>query len=308
MEWRNGVAMYNKRPTADTLGSRLQYGFFEVLVRCRMLFVARIVLAFVVLYYAMLPHVRQRCAVYIEHRFPGAEGWHRFAHAYRLYLNFGQVLLDRMIAGVSGRFPFCETDQHVRQCFVEAGDNPHGCIVLTAHIGAWQVGIAGLDQFDRPVNVVQLYNPTDLGKHYFQYGKGRPFRIIDSADPVGSMVEAAAALRRGEVVCLMGDRLHGTRQKGQGVDVAFMGGSIRIPVSAYALASITGAELLMLFTVREKGVTKVFMAERLAVPAGLPRRDVSVFQPYAQQFAAAMESVVERHPYQFFNFYDMWSN
>ena len=86
-----------------------------------------------------------------------------------------------------------------------------------------------------------------------------------------------------------------------------MGGSIRIPASAYALASITGAELLMLFTVRKKSVTRVFMAERLAVPAGLPRRDVSVFQPYAQQFAAAMENVVERHPYQFFNFYDMWS-
>lgn len=299
--------MQSKHPIAGTLGSRLQYGFFEVLVRCRMLFVARMVLAFVVLYYAMLPHVRQRCAAYIERRFPRAGGWGRFVHTYRLYLNFGQVLLDRMIAGVTGRFPFCETGQQVRQRFDEAGANPHGCIVLTAHLGAWQVGIAGLEQFDRPVNVVQLHNPEDQGKHYFLHGKGRPFKVIDSADPVGSMVEAAAALRRGEVVCLMGDRLHGTRQAGQGVEVAFMGGSIRVPASAYALASITGAELLMLFTVREKGVTKVFKAERLPVSAGLPRRDVSVFQPYAQQFAAAMETVVERHPYQFFNFYDMWS-
>ena len=63
----------------------------------------------------------------------------------------------------------------------------------------------------------------------------------------------------------------------------------------------------MLFTVRERGVTKVYKVEQLSVPVGLPRRDVSVFQPYAQQFAAAMETVVERHPYQFFNFYDMWS-
>ena len=299
--------MQNKPPIAATLGSRLQYGIFEVLVRCRLLFVARMVLAFVVLYYALLPHVQQRCAAYIKRRFPCAGGLGRFVHTYRLYLNFGQVLLDRMIAGVTGRFPFCETDQQVRQCFDVAGANPHGCIVLTAHVGAWQVGIAGLDQFDRPVNVVQLHNPADQGKHYFQHGRGRPFNIIDSADPVGSMVEAAAALRRGEVVCLMGARMHGTRQSGQGVDVAFMGGNIRIPASGYALASITGAELLMLFTVREKGVTRVFKAERLEVPAGLPRRDVAVFQPYAQQFATAMEAVVERHPYQFFNFYDMWS-
>ena len=299
--------MQNKRPIAATLGSRLQYGIFEVLVRCRLLIVARMVLAFVVLYYALLPHVRLRCAAYIKRRFPRAGCLGRVVHTYRLYLNFGQVLLDRMIAGVTGRFPFCETDQQVRQCFDVAGANPHGCIVLTAHVGAWQVGIAGLDQFDRPVNVVQLHNPADQGKHYFQHGRGRPFKIIDSADPVGSMVEAAAALRRGEVVCLMGDRMHGTRQSGQGIEVAFMGGNIRIPASGYALASITGAELLMLFTVREKGVTRVFKAERLSVPAGLPRRDVDVFQPYAQQFAAAMETVVKRHPYQFFNFYDMWS-
>lgn len=299
--------MQNKRPIAATLGSRLQYGIFEVLVRCRLLFVARMVLAFVVLYYALLPHVRLRCAAYIKRRFPRAGCLGRFVHAYRLYRNFGQVLLDRMIAGVTGRFPFCETDQQVRQCFDVAEANPHGCIVLTAHVGAWQVGIAGLDQFDRPVNVVQLHNPEDQGKHYFQHGRGRPFKIIDSADPVGSMVEAAAALRRGEVVCVMGDRMHGTRQSGQGVDVAFVGGNIRIPASGYALASITGAELIMLFTVREKGVTRVFKAERLSVPAGLPRRDVAVFQPYAQQFAAAMEAVVKRHPYQFFNFYDMWS-
>ena len=299
--------MQNKRPIAATLGSRLQYGIFEVLVRCRLLIVARMVLAFVVLYYALLPHVRLRCAAYIKRRFPRAGCLGRFVHTYRLYLNFGQVLLDRMIAGVTGRFPFCETDQQVRQCFDVAGANPHGCIVLTAHVGAWQVGIAGLDQFDRPVNVVQLHNPADQGKHYFQHGRGRPFKIIDSADPVGSMVEAAAALRRGEVVCLMGDRMHGTRQSGQGIEVAFMGGNIRIPASGYALASITGAELLMLFTVRKKGVTRVFKAERLSVPAGLPRRDVDVFQPYAQQFAAAMETVVKRHPYQFFNFYHMWS-
>ena len=67
-----GAALQTKRPITAVLGSRLQYGFFEVLVRCRMLFAARVVLAFVVLYYAMLPHVRQRCAAYIGRRFPRA--------------------------------------------------------------------------------------------------------------------------------------------------------------------------------------------------------------------------------------------
>lgn len=296
---------YNRR-AGNALGSRLQYKFFELMVRCRAIPFARVILAVVVLYYTLLPHVRRRCSAYLHRRFPDHTSWKMFGHAFKLYLNFGNVLLDRMIAGTTGRFPICVTEPHVRETIKQSGQSPRGCIILSAHIGAWQIGLAGLEQFDKPVNVVQLRDPQDADKHYFQRGNGRSFHIIDSSDPVGSLVEVGAALKRSELVCLMGDRLPDDTKATSSVEVPFLGGVIRVPINAYALASITGADLLMLFTVRENGVTRALLAERIIVPPGLSRHDPSVFLPYALQFVGTMDSVVMRYPYQFFNFYNMW--
>lgn len=299
--------MSGAQEARGSLGSRFQYGIFQTVVRCRLVPLARVLLVAVVLYYVFVPRIRRRCMPYLSRRFPGAGRVRMFVHAFRLYLEFGCLLLDRMVAGTTGKFPVMATEPLLRKRLREAAECPRGCIILSAHIGAWQMGLAGLEQLDRPVHVVQWRQPQDAGRHYFEYGKGRPFAVIDAADPVGGLVEAAAALRRSEIVCLMGDRLAVGERIAQGVDVPFLGGMIRVPVNAFALASLTGAALLMLFSVREKGRTRAFLAERLDVPSGLPRRDPAVFLPYALRFARGMERVVERYPHQFFNFHDMWS-
>jgi predicted LPLAT superfamily acyltransferase len=286
------------------LGSHRQYRIFQRIVLCRALPLARAVLAIVVLYYTLLPHVRRRCSPYLQRRFGKADGWTGFAHAYRLYLNFGQILLDRMVAGTTGRFSVCSPAPDIHAQLLQAMQNPRGCILLTAHIGAWQMALAGLEELDRLVHIVQPRDPDDPDKHYFERGKGRVCRIINTLEPVGAFVEIAAVLRRGEIVCLTGDRL--AQKSDKHVAAPFLGGSIALPVTAYALASMTKAELVMLFTVREKGVTRPIRAERIKVPPGLPRHDPNVFLPFAARFAKAMEELVLRCPYQFFNFYNMW--
>ncbi len=292
--------------TRHNLGSKFRYAVFECMVRCRLVVFARFVLFFVVLYYTLLPQIRRRCAAYLAHRFPDAGPLQNIINAYRLYWTFGNILLDRMVAGISGRFLLHATAPYAHHCLSEAGKNPQGCIILSAHVGAWQIGLAGLDQFDSPVNIVQMKTPDDPDKHYFERGRGKPFHIIDASDPVGSLIEASAALKRGEIVCLMGDRLPANTPTHHCVKTPFLGGEICLPLSAYALASSTGADLLMLFTVREKGFVTVWHVEHLDVPRGLSHRQPDAFRPYAVRFARAMEAVVKYYPYQFFNFYDMW--
>ena len=41
------------------------------------------------------------------------------------------------------------------------------------------------------------------------------------------------------------------------------------------------------------------------VPEGIGR-DEEAMRPYVRQFAEALEGYVERHPWQFMNFFDMW--
>jgi lauroyl/myristoyl acyltransferase len=209
-----------------------------------------------------------------------------------------------MVAGALGRFSIHPTAPAVRAQLLQAVQNPRGCILVSAHIGAWQVGLAGLEELNRPVHIAQSHDPSDPDKHYFERGKGRTCHIINVSEPIGAFVEMAAALRRGELVCVMGDRLSHDAEKR--VAVPFLGGSIALPVNAYALASMTEAEVVMLFTVREKGFIRVARAERIKVPTDLPRHDPGVFLSFAARFAQAMEELVQSYPYQFFNFYNMW--
>ena len=45
----------------------------------------------------------------------------------------------------------------------------------------------------------------------------------------------------------------------------------------------------------------------LHVPEGLGRRDEEV-RPYVARFVDVLEAYTRRHPFQFFNFYDLWAD
>ena len=115
-----------------------------------------------------------------------------------------------------------------------------------------------------------------------------------------------AALKRGEVLSVMGDRLLGSDRNGLAVD--FLGAPVRFPFSAYKLASATGAPIAVLLS-RKLGPAAyaVELARVIEVPPGLGRGGEG-FRPYVAELAALLEAYVEDNPYQFFNFFDMWDS
>ena len=290
--------------SSRSLGSRFQHHIFYCLARWRLLPLARALLRVVVLYYTLLPHVRRRCMPYVRRRFGTRGGFAAFMHAYRLYLTFGEVLLDRTVGTATGHFAIAPELTEARQLLRRVLERGQGCIVITAHAGAWQMGMAALEAARTPVNMLQWRDPQDVDRHYFEGGKGRPVTVIDASRPVEALVQATAALRRGEVLALMGDRVAAETEAH--VPTPFMGGLIPLPITAYALASITGAPLVMVLTVRVQGRARPFLAQEIVVPAGLSHRDPQAFLPHARQFAQALEALVEAYPYQFFNFYNIW--
>ena len=123
-----------ERWSSRSLGSRVQHQIFYLLVRCHALFVDRMLLAVVVFYYTLLPHVRRRCQAYIQRRFGSAQGWRGFWHCYKLYLTFGRMLLPRTIFSATGQLPPvlpCPTFEVLPQAVLRG----KGCIFLLAHVG-----------------------------------------------------------------------------------------------------------------------------------------------------------------------------
>jgi len=292
--------------SSRSVGSNWQHRFFYLLIRLGGRPVAYWFLRLVILYYTLLrPDQRRKGLYYLRRRFPAARGLELWRHSFRHNLALGQVLIDRAVVGILGpgelavSFP---AGPRLKELLADG----RGLILMTAHVGCWQVAMAALDDLETPVHLLMKREPGDVDRLYFEHGGGeRPFHIIDPEGEFGGALEMIAVLKRGEVLSVMGDRLLGSDRNGVAAD--FFGAPVIFPFSAYKLASATGAPIAVLLS-RKSGPAAyaLELAAVIEVPPGLGRGG-EVFRPYADQLAAALERFARDNPYQFFNFFDMWS-
>ena len=176
---------------------------------------------------------------------------------------------------------------------------------MNAHAGGWQVVLPTMTFFARPVNMLLERDDADVDLHYFEHtGLPAPFRIIDPCSFLGGSLEMLDVLAKGEVLCVMGDRVFGSDKNV--IEVPFLERNALFPFSAYKIASVAGVPIAVFFS--HKAGPKRYeleIADIIEVPPHLGRSK-EVFRPYVTRFVTALESFVLNHPYQFFNFYDMW--
>ena len=325
--------------TARSLGSAFQHHVFYALIRFGGRWAAYLLLVFVVAWYVLFrPSARRRASFYLRRRFPGRNPFQRLLDSYRLCLGLGEVLVDRAVLGILG--------PHKLNCSIEGREKlrallaeGHGLILLTAHVGSWQLGMASLSRLDAPVSLLIHREEGDVDRHFFEHRRGAPpvdadacsgsgpdqawgskrghldqreqavppfrCRFIDPAGYLGGTLEMLQVLKAAEVLCIMGDRVMGG--DGSNVSVDFLGGAISVPFSPYKLASATAAPIAVIFPYKSGHDSyALHVARVIRVPENLGRLP-SAFLPFAQQYIQALEEFVQAHPFQFFNFFDMWS-
>ena len=293
--------------TARSLGSAFQHNVFYTLIRFGGRQGAYFLLVFVVAWYVLFrPLVRKRSGYYLGRRFPGSTPFQRLWQCYSLCLGLGKVLVDRAVLGILGPHHLnCRlTGYDQLRALLDEG---RGLILVTAHVGCWQLGMASLQKLDTPVSLLIHREEGDVDRHFFEHGhKAPPFRIVDPRGYLGGTLEMLQVLKKGEVLCIMGDRVMG----GQGSKLAaeFLGGEVAIPFSPYKLGSATGAPIAVIFPHKSGHDSYVLQVARtIRVPENLGR-SAAAYQPYAVQFLQALEAFVQEHPFQFFNFFDMWTD
>ena len=288
--------------SSRSLGSRFQHGCFYLVIGLLGKRAAYALLWPVVSWYvAFSPTARARAGHYLRRRFPGAGPWFRLRATHRLCLAFGKVLVDRAALGIlgAGAPPPRPEDRRQLEALLAEG---RGLILVTAHVGSWQHAMAALAGLGAPVSVLMHRDRGDVDRQFYEHRAGAaPFTLLDPDGYLGSTLQMLQALHRGEVLCLMGDRSLGAGT----VPVPFLGAPVALPFSSYKLASATGAPIAVIFPFERGGRTELELACTLRVPGGLGRR-AEAYRPYAEQFSRALERFVAEHPYQFFNFYDLW--
>jgi lauroyl/myristoyl acyltransferase len=196
------------------------------------------------------------------------------------------LTLGPLLAGVDG-LPHLNT----------AARSGRGIVVLTAHLGNWELAGRLLAlQGGRPTHVVVAADP-DPGVEHFLRSAPAPVRFVVRRDHT-SALPLLAALRRGEVVAMQGDRALGTRGD---VAVPFFGADARFPIGPFVLARAAGVRVVPSFCVlgHDRRYT-IEVGDPIDVPPGGEHAALA-------QWVAVLERVVRAHPEQWFNFFDVWS-
>jgi lauroyl/myristoyl acyltransferase len=171
-----------------------------------------------------------------------------------------------------------------------------GVISVTAHIGNWEMaGRLLAARSTRPTHVVVTADEApELQRWVRRDGDG--VRFVPRAHPsVG--IALLAALRRGEVVALQGDRAIGTRGD---VLIPFFGRPASFPIGPFVLASAARVPVVPAFCVLDGGYCYTM---RVAPPITVDRGDE---EAAARAWVNLLERVVGESPTQWFNFFDIW--
>ena len=210
--------------------------------------------------------------------------------------------------GVSVRLTRQQMQQRIdgvegRENYMKARESGKGAIILTAHLGSFELGMAALVDLEKRIHVVFQRDAFPR----FERLRARLRRQLGVAEaPVDEgwaiWVRLRDALLADEVVMIQGDRV----MPGQmGAPVAFLGGRILMPTGPIKLALATGASIIPVFSIRTTtGRVRVVVESPITVSREDGPPDGQ--HPAMRSLASAIARQVRAHPEQWLMVEPVW--
>lgn len=284
-------------------GTPLGYRIFVYVVRHLGLGFAYALLRFVAFYYVLFSWTSTK---HIYHYFRHRHKFSFFKSLLKIYDNyyvFGQTILDKIVvmAGIENKFSFDFDGEHHLQAII---DGRRGGILISGHVGNWEVAGHLLKRLDTRVNVVMFDAEHKRIKEYIkEVTGGRNFNVIVIKDDMSHVYEIGDALKRNELVCLHADRFV---EENKLQRVEFLESEARFPLGPFVLSAAFNVPVSIVFAFKETNMHYHFYGTEPLV-----RTDDENKKEFTQRllirFVAELEEKVKAYPEQWFNYYNFWS-
>ncbi len=233
-----------------------------------------------------------------------------FRNVVRHIHTFAQVALDRMFF-LTGKFSSFEFEQKNHDKIVAVAKSGRGVILLGAHLGSFEVMRARAKEFSVPINVVvDFSNAERMNSVLKSLAPDMETRLISlGTDPIAAMLAIRAAIERGELVAILGDRTPNARTGSARVVVTdFLGEPAAFPAGPWLLAHSLRCPVYFVAGVYSRPNHYALHFELLADEVRLPRSErQAALERYARTYASMLETYVRSAPLNWFNFFDFWS-
>jgi predicted LPLAT superfamily acyltransferase len=283
-------------------GNKAGYQFFVWVLKNFGVLPAYFLLKFVVLYFFLFSYKSSR-QIYSLYR--NRLGYGQFDAIFKLYKNYyllGQGIIDKVVvmSGINNKFTYnFDGEENLR----EITSLQKGGILLSAHIGNWDIAGHLLKRLDTRIHIVMFDGEHKQIKEYLATVTGKKsINIIFIKNDLSHIYEISNAFKNNELVCMHADRfLEGNKT----LATSFLGKSARFPMGPFVLASTFKVPVSFVFAVKENDLQYHFFASKIKQYADL-QKDI-LMQQMLNDFVNEMEVMVKKYPEQWFNYYNFWA-
>jgi Kdo2-lipid IVA lauroyltransferase/acyltransferase len=252
--------------------------------------------------HAVLPHLRRHAEVNLRLAFPEMDEGARRRIRRGVFRNLGRML------GEVSQFPRLNRD-NIESCVVYEGVENYlravqpgrGVILLTGHIGAWELSVFAHSIYGHPMSFLKRNVDNPLVERLAERDRGRfGNRGIDKKNSVREILKT---LKSGGVVGILAD-LNASREEGVFVD--FFGLPACTTAGVATLALRTGAVVLPGYLIWDEAarIHRLHFEPPLeTIDTGNQKEDVLA---NTQRYTAVLESVIRRHPDQWLWIHRRW--
>ncbi len=247
--------------------------------------------------YLVCSKARESVNANLKRVFPNASSHRLRLLTRRTFLNYSRYLVDYSTFSDIDRDRIIKEITHIEGTdrLYDALSRGRGIILMTAHLGNWELG--GLffgSRDDIKMNVITIRGGiAEIDSIKERYRKLFNVNTIVLGDGPFAAIEILNALGRNEIVAMLVDR-----SDDDGVEVPFLGQYTSFPSGPLLLAAQSGAPIMPGFVVREQGG---YMA-KVEDPIYVKRRTAEEMESAARKTMKVFEDYIRRYPDQWYNF------
>ncbi|CAN5772395.1 lipid A biosynthesis acyltransferase [soil metagenome] len=282
-------------------GSRFGYSIFVFILKRLGVLPAYFILRLVALYYCLFSYKSSKHLWKYFHQILGYGILRSLWSMHQNYYLFGQTIIDKVVvmSGMPNPFTY-EFDGE--QNLVQMAEGGKGGLLISAHIGNYEIAGHFLKRLQTPVNLVMFDGEQEQIKAYLEKVAGkRNMKLILIKNDISHIYAINEALKNNELVCMHADRfVEGNKT----VTKSLLGHPAPFPLGPFVLANTFKVPVSFVFAFKENSKHYHLSASPLKTyDAGNKNEQVNNM---LSDYVDAMHKKIKQYPLQWYNYYDFW--
>ena len=217
---------------------------------------------------------------------------------------FAATILDRAFL-LAGRFDQFDIRVHGAEIIHEQVESGRGSILLSSHLGSFEVLRAvGVSRKRFPLKVLMNVDHNSGITRFMNALNPEIAQTIIPIQGPNTSLAVKERLDEGYMVGILADRVHGADRS---TSCRFLGRQTEFPTGPMLLAAAAQCPVILAFGLYRGGNAYDVYFERLTdrIPRE-DRRSEEAMQKWTQRYVDRLEHHAREAPFNWFNFYDFW--